>query len=287
VNQLPTNTNDATATPDADTAPLSKTALESFAVPFTNANDLPEVAILLLDVGEEAGGLDPSTISTIAVPVTIAIDPLRPDAAARAAAYRKAGFEVAILADAEPKDSTASDLEVAYQGAREVVPEAVAWVAGPDAPFQTDRAAAQHAVALVKPDGLGLVTAASGLNPARQLAESEAVAYAQMTPIADDTDAATIKRALDRAAFDATQTGQVVVALRSVPSAVTALLGWTSDPPDGIVYAPVSAILKASLPAPVAPEKMATQPGEDDTGTPAKRELKPEIRKHYGAKATN
>jgi polysaccharide deacetylase 2 family uncharacterized protein YibQ len=243
---------EAEALPDPATLP----AVARYAAPFENDAGLPTLSVVLLDIGETAGGLDAATLATIAFPVTIAIDPLSPGAAERAATYRNAGLEVAILAATLPDAGTASDLEVTYQSFLTTMPEAVAVVGTPDGPVQTNRLLAKHLVALLKSDGHGIVTYDRGLNPARQLANSDGVAHAEIYRAIDGggETAATIRRYLDRAAFEAAQKGQAVVVAQSLPETVTALFAWSTEPGKGAVLAPVSAIARKTLPEEPAPQ---------------------------------
>ena len=157
-------------------------AIERYAVALDNPDGLPLVGVVLTDPA--SGGVSAEELAAIAQPVTVAIDPTRADAAERAAALRAAGLEIAILVPELPAGATASDMEVSYQVFTRALPDAVAIIGAPDAPFQSDRRAAQHVVALLGSDGRGLITYDRGLNPARQAAESKdvpnAVIYRQL-----------------------------------------------------------------------------------------------------------
>jgi polysaccharide deacetylase 2 family uncharacterized protein YibQ len=220
------------------------TAIARYGAEFANPDNLPLLAVLIIDKGEAAGGLDSETLATIAFPVTIAIDPTQPDAATRAAAYRAAGFEVAILAQSLPPRATASDLEVMYQAYREVLPEAALFMGTQNAPFQKNRQAADHLVAMLKPDGMGLVTFGRGLNPSVGLANEAGLPHAEIyrSIDAEGERSEAIRRALDRAAFEATQNGQAVVLAQSLPETITALFGWAAEGAKGVAVAPVSAV---------------------------------------------
>jgi hypothetical protein len=252
VNRLPTIGGSAPEAPaeEAAVAPAAgeAPAILRNAVDFENPEGLPLLSIVLIDVGEEAGGLDPVTLSTLPGPLTIAVDTGRADAAARAAAFRAAGFEVAMLAPEVPDGAAFSDVEVTVEAARNAVPEAVAVIARPESAFQSNRLAAQHFVALLADDGLGLATYARGLNPAEDLAAASGLAYAPIWRMVDEDAAQSeaIGRALDRAAFEAAQGRRIVVTARSVPETVTALFGWLSDAGEkGVAVAPFSAAVAA------------------------------------------
>lgn len=251
VNRLPTigapPASDASATdvPVVDIGDVP--AVKKFAAPFENPDKLPMMAIVLIDIGEEAGGLDIASIRTLGIPLTVAIDPARKDAAARAAKFRDAGFEVAILDDSSD-GATPSDVEVAYQGAHNTLPEAVAVMAPAAGGFQKSRQEAQHMVALVNPDGLAVISWDEGLNSVPQLAGDISLPHAEIWRAADGDGARSeaIRRNLDRAAFEAAQKGQIVVAMDSLPESVTALFAWVAEGGKGVALAPASAIaLKA------------------------------------------
>ncbi|MGB7263117.1 MAG: divergent polysaccharide deacetylase family protein [Albidovulum sp.] len=223
----------------------TSTAFERFAAPFVNEEDKPLVAVVLIDQGEAAGGLDPAALAAIGQPITIAIDPERPDAGARAAVYRLAGHEVVILAPEMPRGATASDLEVAYQSYTRALPEAVALIGTPVSVFQSDRRVAQHMVALLATDGRGLVTYNRGLNPARQAATGAELPHAGVFRAldAEGESGNTIRRYLDRAAFEAARAGTVLVVGGSSSETVAALKDWIADGGKGSVVGPASAAM--------------------------------------------
>ncbi len=264
VNRLPTIGSDASSVdvPGAESQPFApapipeivldtpemlptETAVARFGARFDNPEHLPLLSVILEDIGEENGGVGPDALAALGRPVTIAIDPERPDAAARAAVYRLAGHEVAILASALPEGATASDLEVSYQSFVQTLPEAVALIGAPGASFQTDRRVAQHLVALLATDGRGLVSYARGLNPARQAAEGAALPHADVYRDLDagGESAAAIARYLDRAAFEAARQGEVVVSGTSAAETVAALQDWIAAGAKGTVVGPVSAAM--------------------------------------------
>ncbi len=236
-------------------------AVRRYGAAFENPGNLPLLSLLIVDRGEAAGGLSAETLATFAFPVTIAIDPTLPDARARADLYRAAGFEIALLASTLTDAATASDLEVMYQGYREALPDAALFLGTETAPFQSNRQSADHLVAMLKPEGVGLVSYAKGLNPASGIAAEEKLPHAEIWRVLDEGGerSEAIRRALDRAAFEAVQTGQVVVMASSLPETVTAIFGWAAEGTKGVALAPVSAVaLKAVGEAGAAPEVTPT-----------------------------
>jgi hypothetical protein len=55
---------------------VAKTPLQSYAARWTNPDQKPVLAIVILDRGVAAGGLDPSALAALPFAVTIAVDPL-------------------------------------------------------------------------------------------------------------------------------------------------------------------------------------------------------------------
>ncbi|MCC0064282.1 MAG: divergent polysaccharide deacetylase family protein [Defluviimonas sp.] len=220
-------------------------ALTRFAAAFANPDGRPLLAVVLRDSGDAAALTAARTLAAAGVALTLAVDPLGSDPAARAAAFRAAGLEVALDLPVLPADATASDLEVAYEGAIGLVPGAVAVIASPDAAFQSDRQTAQHLVSMLAPEGLGLVTWSRGLNPALQAAERESV---PAMAIYRDLDSGgespeTIARSLDRAAFEAERVGRVVLFGHADAATVGALVQWQARGGKAAILGPVSAAL--------------------------------------------
>ncbi|OYX44304.1 MAG: hypothetical protein B7Z02_06015 [Rhodobacterales bacterium 32-67-9] len=230
---------------DTPALPDEEMAVARFAARFDNPEAKPLLSVIIEDIGEEDGGVGPDALAAIGRPLTIAIDPERPDAAARAAVYRLAGHEVAILAPDLPAGATASDLEISYQSYVQVLPESVALLGVPDSSFQTDRRIAQHLVALLAADGRGLVSYARGLNPARQAAAGEGLPHADVYRDLDSggENAATVTRYLDRAAFEAARQGKVVVTGTSAVDTVAALQDWIAAGAKDTAVGPVSAAM--------------------------------------------
>ncbi|MFT3690110.1 divergent polysaccharide deacetylase family protein [Paenirhodobacter sp.] len=165
---------------------------------------LPVMAVVLVDVGVAAGGLDRAAIKALDVPVTIALDPTRPDAAEAAADYRTAGIEVAILAPDLPEGA---DADAALDAWRKAVPGAVAVVAGPP---------------------LAQALARAGI--ARVGAEET-----QVLDAGRDSEAG-VGRALERVGA-----GGATVLLHSWPASVMGLRAW-AETERGVTPAPVSGL---------------------------------------------
>ena len=238
-------------TPSALPAPNGPRPIEAFAAPFSAQEGQSYYAIILIDTGTKAGGLDQATIKTLNLPITIAIDPTRPNAAEDAAAYRAAGYEIAILASPLPQGATGQDVEITLEAWRQVLPEAVAVVEAPAPVFQSNRALSQAMTKALAREGLGLVTQNGGLNAAEQLAKSGNIPSARVWRVLDTgrEKAPMIDRMLDRAAFEAEKSGAVVVMLSTWPESVAGLLHW--QPEAGVMLAPFSALALRPAPAPL------------------------------------
>jgi len=247
--RLPNTQADGSSTaeePAQATAPPPRVA---YAENWSNPDNKPILAILILDIGVAAGGLDASALDLLPFPATFALDPEREGATAIAAEHRAAGKEVVILAGDLPDGATDSDLEVAYQSYVSQMPEAVALMGMPDAEFQKSSLAAQHIAALLLADGRGLVTFDRGLNPGRRAAEKAGIAVASVDRLFDSagTNNISFQRDLDRAAFTAGQKGTYVIALPSTPEAITSLMTWAAGPgPAHVALGPVSAVMTNS-----------------------------------------
>ncbi|KEP69284.1 hypothetical protein DL1_05095 [Thioclava dalianensis] len=235
--------------PEMNPAPAADAAqdeppIRRFAQPFARDPSKPLFSVVLIDPGAAAGGLDPQTIAAIDMPVTVAIDPERPDAAKDAAALHAAGREVAILASGLPPDATPEDVEVALEAWRQEIPEAVAVVEPPDPVFQNNRQLARQMVSTLDRDGLGLVTQDRGFDSANQIAASADMPRAQIWRVLDDQreKAPLIERMLSRAGFEAARNGQIVVMLSAWPDSIEALGQWGPDAAGTYDLAPISAV---------------------------------------------
>ncbi|MDP3342683.1 divergent polysaccharide deacetylase family protein [Frigidibacter sp.] len=231
------------AEPPAELTPEALPALVAHAAVFNAAPDAPLLSIVLID-DRSGPGIAADLLADLPFPVTIALDPAAPGAAEAARAYRAAGQEVAILA-ALPRGATPSDLEVSWQAFVQALPEAVAVLDAPAARLQNDRRLAEQLVLLAADKGHGLLTWDIGLNPAAQLAANASVPQAQVFRRldAEQESAPVIGRYLDRAAFEASRSGAVVVTASTRPETLAALLDWAVGQSRSVTLAPLSAVL--------------------------------------------
>ncbi|OCX66489.1 hypothetical protein BFP70_04460 [Thioclava sp. SK-1] len=233
-----------TQAPKGDSTPL-----QQYSMPFVAPQDAALFSVVLIDPGVVAGGLDGTTIRSLTVPVTVAIDPARADAKEVAQSYRDSGFEVAILASDLPAGAKPEDLAVALEAWRSVIPDAIAVVEPSPARIQNDRSLARALVELLEQEGLGLITQERGLNAASQLAENIDLPETKTWRVLDDgrEGAPRIARELNRSAFEAKRNGSVVVMLSAWPDSVAGLMEWSSKADDEVKIAPASAILKRAM----------------------------------------
>lgn len=184
-------TNPATSTPAEPVAAAAATAL----------------AVLLLDDG--ASEPDRQALTRLGVPVTIVLDPARPDLVGAAAAWRLAGYEVALLSGAELPDKLSRIVAVidlprsgGAQGSVQVPP-----------------------VEALRALGLGYVG-----DQAADLREG-GIAAAELLRQIDNAGESRqiIRRYLDRAALRAQRDGEAVVFGHLRLATISALRDWMAD----------------------------------------------------------
>lgn len=223
-----------------DDAPLTA----PFAAAFDNPDAKPLFSILLLDTGEPT--LDRAAIASLPFAVSVAIDPLAPDAAAHAALYHAGGKEVLMLASGIPAGATPADLEQTFEALATALPSAVAVVDTEAGSFQNDRPLSAQIVPILAAQGRGLVTWDRGLNAADQEARRGGLASTTIFRRidGDGEGVPVIRRSLDRAAFKAGQEGRVTVLGEARPETVAALVEWAVEGrASAVALAPISAQL--------------------------------------------
>lgn len=221
-------------------------AIDLFAAPFENPDNKPLFAILLQDTG--GPDIDREALAALPFPVSFVIDPTQPDAAIAAQIYRAANKEVLMLATGIPAGATASDLAVSMEVTTAVLPEAVGVVDLEDGGFQGNRTLATQVLALIRDQGRGVMSWDKGLNAASQVARREGMRNAVIFRSLDNDGEGSplIRRYLDRAAFKAAQDGRVVVAGKTRPETVAAVLEWAVEGRAATVaLAPSTAVMTA------------------------------------------
>ena len=236
---------DTPAEPATDRNAEPDGALARHAAAFEAPEGADLLGLVLIALPEAEGGLDPAGIVALDLPVSVALDPLAPGAADRARALRAAGIEVGLLAASVPQGARPADLAVNFDAWQEAVPGAALIVEAPQLGFQNTRPLAQLVVGLAGDGGYGLITHDEGLNIADQLAAQSGVPRAESFRILDtarDTPAA-LRRVLDRAAFEATRSGQVLVAAAARAETVAVIRDWLEGTRRDLAPAPASAVL--------------------------------------------
>ncbi len=235
----------STAQEDAQTPNAPTGALMLNSVPFDAPPDTPLMSIILID--DEANPVPDATLHEYPVPVAFAIDGSRQDASRAAARYRAAGFEVLMLTNF-PVGATPSDIEQSFQAYETAIPEAIAIVDQDQNGFRRGRDVIKQITEILAQTGHGLVTMDKGLNTPQKIAVKNGIPAATIYRALDDKDESTtvIRRYLNRAAFQASQKGSVVLIGHTRFQTVEALLLWSSSDKSGtLALAPLSAILKA------------------------------------------
>ncbi|MEM9852879.1 MAG: divergent polysaccharide deacetylase family protein [Pseudomonadota bacterium] len=233
----------AGAAPDPnDTRPIS---VFSARADWPGPDDRPLFSIGVIDEAGDAALL--GALGSFQGPLTFAIPGDAPQAAEAMAAYRAAGYEVALLADL-PEGAQASDVEQAMAGYLETVPEAVAILDGTFSGFRGNRRIAEQISEILVETGHGLLTFDQGLNTAAQLADRAGVPTGVVFRDLDDRGQGNtvIRRFLDQAAFRAGQDGQAILLARLRPETISALLIWhQQERASRVNLAPLSAVLLA------------------------------------------
>lgn len=220
--------------------------LVRYAAPFSNPENKPLMAIVLIDDGSSPISFE--ALADFPYPISYAVDADWPGAAEAAEKYRGAGLEVLAMADLPP-GAGATDAEVAMQSYLGAVPEAVAVMEGTDTGLQASRAATEQLIPILQDSGHGLVLFPNGLDTAQKLISREGVPVVSVFRDfdGDGQDATVIRRFLDQAAFKAGQGDQGVIMVgRLRAETVSALLLWgLQDRAGSVALAPVSAVLRA------------------------------------------
>ncbi|NNK77524.1 MAG: hypothetical protein HKP40_02310, partial [Litoreibacter sp.] len=167
VNRLPSvrtpepATEETVAEVEEDAAPLPTAvagagALQSFSAGFEAVPGQPLFSVILIDTGEN--GLTREQLSDLALPVTIAIDPARPDAREVMAFYRAAGVEVVALLEDLPTSAGPGDVSVALAGYFEAMPEVIAVMDPLDGRLRKNRSLFEPLLQAVARTGHGFIT---------------------------------------------------------------------------------------------------------------------------------
>lgn len=229
---------------DADLPALTRNAVR-----FDNPGDKPLMSIVLVD--QPGAGLGPEALAAFPFPVTVAVDPMRPGAAAAMQRYRDAGLEVAAIARL-PQGAAARDVEVALSATLSAAPLAAALIEAPEGlTLQSSREATGQIAAILAATGHGVVFQNNGLNTAQKLALKEGVAAGRVFRDfdSDGQSGVVMRRFLDQAAFRAGQEPGVIMLGRMRPDTISAVLLWgLQDRASRVTLAPLSAVLTGLTP---------------------------------------
>lgn len=232
-----------TDTAEAEALPEDAPALLRFAAQFENPDNVPMIGIVLID--DNAMGDAAANLAGLGFAPTIALNALADGVSDKMAAYRAAGLEVAVRADL-PAGAQPMDVEVAFEAAFGLVPEAAMLFSDGTGVLQSDRSVAAQVMQVLAADGRGFVTVQQGLGNAARIAEQAGVATGIILRDLDgaDENPADIARLLDQAALRARQSGRAILIGRVTPATVTALRDWAAgNDTSQLLIAPVSAIL--------------------------------------------
>jgi polysaccharide deacetylase 2 family uncharacterized protein YibQ len=232
----------AETAPDATAAVPSGIAIDDHAIGFANPEGRPVLSIVLTEA-TDAPRPDPARLAGFPFPLTVALDPTRPDAAEALAAYREAGAEVAMLVRL-PDEATAQDVAVALEVYRGVLPQTVALVDGTDGALQSQREAMAQVVAELARSGHGFLTASQGFNAGQKLAAREGVPNGLVLRALDPSDPGAMARALDAGALRAGQEGQAILTAPLTDATLAELAAWALGTRQAVItMAPLSAAL--------------------------------------------
>lgn len=226
--------------PSVPTTGLARNAAQADIIPGT-----PLMALVLNDPGMSATAR--AALAAIALPFSVVVNPMDPTAADAAKLYRDAGKEVYLLAAGLPDRATASDVDVTLSAHFSTVPLAAGLIDLPRDGVVRNARLLGDVLQVVARDGHGLITFAGGLGQAVRSAAAAGVAHTEVFRVLDQSDESpfTIRRFLDRAVFQATQLGQVVVFGEASNDAMLEALDlWMADGrADQVSMVPASAIL--------------------------------------------
>jgi len=225
-------------------------AFDAFAVKFIPPNNKPFLTVVLEHVGE--GSVDMYDLLNFGQPITFAVSSADDLAKFRENEFRKAGFEVVALVPEQPANGFSQDMDEASVSERiesflEAVPGAVAVMDQTESDLYRAPRMVSRVSNELKRSGRGLLVHEKfGINRALEAARSSGIPAASMVRIIDEQrDAASIRRALDRASLDASKTGAAIVFGRTYPETVAAILPWLlGNSARSVTLAPLTSTMK-------------------------------------------
>lgn len=196
--------------------------------------DRPALGLVLLDTGADPAA--EAALADFPVPLTLALDPFDPDAPRRAALYRAAGHEVALVLSGIAPGATAADVEVILAAWAQDFPQALALAELPPLGGRAARDLAPVLVPALQARGLALIAPDRGLSPLLGAARAQGVPVVGLYRALDAPDAEGLRRLLDRAGFEAERGGGAAVwGLAGSEGTRAALAAWLGSPRAGRV----------------------------------------------------
>lgn len=210
---------------------FSGRAFDAFSVKFIAPNNKPFLTIVLEHVGE--GSVDMYDLLNFGKPITFGVRSDDDLAKWRENEFRKAGFEVVALVPDDPVTGLSESMDGGTVPMRidnylTAVPGAVAVLDRSTSNMYRDPRKVTQVAGELNLTGRGLLLHEKfGVNRAIEAARSAGIPSASLMRVIDEQrDAASIRRALDRAALDASKTGSAIIFGRTYPETVAAILPW-------------------------------------------------------------
>lgn len=245
---IPLDPDPAAAEPEEETpAPLVATALARNSLYDGQSRARARMALVLNDPGLPTPLR--RDLAAMDFPFTVALNPMDTSAQAAAEIYFEGGKEVVILAAGLPAGATPSDIDVSLTSYLDMFPQAIGMIDLPDEGFARNAQLLRGVLPYLAADGHGLITFAGGLSQVATATQAAGVAHAEVFRVLDDGDHSpfAIRRFLDRAVFQASQMGHVIVFGDATNDAtMEAIAMWREEGRVGqVALTPVSAILLA------------------------------------------
>ena len=230
-----------TAAPQTD--PGLPAAQRFAAQPAMTADERP-LGVVLTD----SAASEPAILA-LQIPVTVALDPYDADAPRRAADYRAAGHEIALLAARMPALATPADLTVILDAWMRDFPETVGLMDVPLNGVGANPSLARDLTAMLAVDGYAAIALRGGLDAFLQAAEDSDVPAVAVYREIDSTGQSEIalRRMIDRAAFEALRRPGILIAGSADDDRLmTELTDFAQGRGrDGVALAPASSVFSA------------------------------------------
>jgi uncharacterized protein len=238
----------STPEPDAVAPDVPLPALVRNAAAVDMVASAPLMALVLNDPGLSQDAR--LGLAARSIPFSVALNPMDPTAPEAATLYRAMGKEVFLMAAGLPDRASAADVDVTLSAYFATVPDAAGLIDLPREGAVRNARLLGDVLQVVARDGHGMITFAGGLGQATRAAAAAGVAHAEVFRVLDSGDQSpfTIRRFLDRAVFQASQLGQVIVYGEASNDAMLQALDlWQAEGrADQVALVPASTILLMS-----------------------------------------